>query len=187
MNFNNKQYEKIDYALEALPMGEYENCTFNDCNFANSDISDTIFIDCKFEYCNLSLVKVKNTAFKGVKFKHCKLLGITFGDSSGFLLALDFEGCLLNLASFYKLRLRGTTFKKCTMHETDFSGADLTGATFDNCDLLRAVFASAILEKADFTTSYNYSIDPEGNRVKKARFSYPGVLGLLDRFNIEIE
>jgi len=73
------------------------------------------------------------------------------------------------------------------MNETDFSGADLTGAVFDNCDMKRAVFDNTILEKADFTSSYNYSIDPERNRVKKAKFAYPGVLGLLDSFNIEIE
>jgi uncharacterized protein YjbI with pentapeptide repeats len=110
-----------------------------------------------------------------------------FGDVNSFLLAFDFEGCLLNLCSFFKLRMRGAFFKKCTLLETDFSGADLTGATFENCDLSRAVFSSTILEKADFVSAYNYSIDPEVNRVKKARFSYPGVLGLLDRFNIEIE
>ncbi len=39
----------------------------------------------------------------------------------------------------------------------------------DNCDLNRAVFDNSILEKADFRTSLNYSIDPELNRIKKAK------------------
>jgi len=73
------------------------------------------------------------------------------------------------------------------MHETDFTGADFAGAIFENCDLKRAVFAATILEKADFTSSYNYSIDPNDNRIKKARFSYPGVIGLLDKYDIVIE
>jgi hypothetical protein len=43
------------------------------------------------------------------------------------------------------------------------------------------------LERTDFRTSYNYSIDPEINRISKAKFSINGVVGLLGKYNIEIE
>jgi hypothetical protein len=36
-------------------------------------------------------------------------------------------------------------------------------------------------------TSFNYSINPELNRIKKAKFSMPAVVGLLDKYDIEIE
>jgi len=39
----------------------------------------------------------------------------------------------------------------------------------------------------DFRTAFNYSFDPEINKIRKARFSYPGVCGLLQKYNIEIE
>ena len=91
------------------------------------------------------------------------------------------------MASFYKLRLKGTSFKNCSLAEVDFSGADLTRSTFANCDLGRAIFARTVLEKADLVSSYNYSIDPETNRIKKARFSLPGIIGLLNKYDIEIE
>ena len=58
---------------------------------------------------------------------------------------------------------------------------------FDNCNLLQAIFDHTVLEKADFRTSYNYSIDPEINRMKKARFSISGISGLLDKYDIDIE
>jgi fluoroquinolone resistance protein len=58
---------------------------------------------------------------------------------------------------------------------------------FDNCDLTRATFDRSVLEKADFRTSYNYSIDPENNKIKKAKFSLLGVSGLLDKYDIAIE
>jgi len=32
----------------------------------------------------------------------------------------------------------------------------------------------------------NYSIDPEKNKIKKARFSTAGIAGLLDKYDIEI-
>ncbi len=71
--------------------------------------------------------------------------------------------------------------------EVDFTEADLSSAVFDNCDLTRSIFENTILEKADFRTSRNYSFDPDLNKIKKAKFSYPGILGLLGKYDIEIE
>jgi len=73
------------------------------------------------------------------------------------------------------------------MQETDFTETDLTSTIFETCDLQRAIFYATILEKADFRSSFNYSLDPERNRIKKARFSRLGIAGLLDKYNIEIE
>jgi len=44
-----------------------------------------------------------------------------------------------------------------------------------------------ILEKVDFRTAINYSFDLELNRVKKAKFSTAGVIGLMDKYQIVIE
>ncbi|WP_373542362.1 pentapeptide repeat-containing protein [Chamaesiphon sp.] len=67
------------------------------------------------------------------------------------------------------------------------NSGDLSSSVFDNCDLTRTIFARTILEKADFRNSFNYSIDPELNRIKKAKFSQSGIAGLLDKYDIEIE
>jgi fluoroquinolone resistance protein len=58
---------------------------------------------------------------------------------------------------------------------------------FDNCDLSKASFDNTILEKADFRTAFNYSINPESNKIKKAKFSVSGIAGLLDKYDIHIE
>jgi uncharacterized protein YjbI with pentapeptide repeats len=73
------------------------------------------------------------------------------------------------------------------VREADFSSADLTASGFLNCDLSRSVFHQSILEKVDFRSANNYSVDPELNRIKKAKFSLPGVSGLLDKYQIIIE
>ena len=73
------------------------------------------------------------------------------------------------------------------LHELDFSETDLSSAIFEGCDLQRSIFSGTNLEKADLRTSYNYSIDPEQNRLKKAKFSLPGVIGLLDKHDIQID
>ena len=36
-------------------------------------------------------------------------------------------------------------------------------------------------------TAYNYAIQPDSNRIKKARFSLQGVRGLLEKYDIVIE
>ena len=99
---------------------------------------------------------------------------------------MSFENCLLNLSSFHRLKLKKTIFKNCSLHEASFIEADLTGSVFENCDLLQAAFEQTLLEKVDFRTSYNYVINPETNRIKKAKFSQSGIAGLLQSYDIEI-
>ncbi len=70
--------------------------------------------------------------------------------------------------------------------EVEFIQANLTNAIFNNCDLLGAVFQNTNVEKADFRTSYNYSINPQVNRIKKAKFSIHGIIGLLDAYDIVV-
>ena len=69
----------------------------------------------------------------------------------------------------------------------DFSNADLSFSTFDFCDLQGALFDSTNLDRSDFRTAHHYSIDPENNRIKKAQFSLNGIIGLLDKYDIEID
>ena len=98
-----------------------------------------------------------------------------------------FENCQLNLASFFRLKIKGTIFKNCTLQEADFSETDLTKSSFDDCDLSRAIFNHSILEKVDFRSAFNYSIDPDRNRIRGAKFSMSGVIGLLGKYKIEVE
>lgn len=115
------------------------------------------------------------------------MLGLRFDNCNEFGLSFSFEGCQLIHSSFYKTGLKKTIFRDCQLQEIDFSEADLTSALFDNCNLQHATFDSTILEKADLRTSFNFSIDPELNRIKKAKFSLSGITGLLDKYEIEIE
>jgi uncharacterized protein YjbI with pentapeptide repeats len=83
--------------------------------------------------------------------------------------------------------MRQAKFSNCDLHETDFSMAELIQSTFDQCNLAGAVFDATNLEKADFRTSFNFTINPVTNRIKKARFSKDGLEGLLTHLDIIIE
>lgn len=180
-------FEKTDFTARPPARGTcYEYCTFINCNFANADLPDISFLECTFTGCNLSMANTLKTEIKDVTFKDCKLMGIHFEHCSEFLFAATFDNCLLNLSSFYKRNLKQSSFSNCSLHETDFTEADLTGVSLHNCDLDKATFERTVLEKADLTTAYNYSIDPAINKIRKAKFALPAVTGLLHKYDIEI-
>jgi len=182
-----KNFEKISFTEKPLMPGAYENCVFNNCDFSNADLSNFSFSECEFSGCNISMAKLTKTTFNDVVFKACKLLGLHFEDCHTTPFIVSFEHCILNFSSFYKQKLKKTVFRDTTIQEADFTDADLHSAVFDQCDLLKSKFENTILEKADLRTAFNYSINPELNKIKKAKFSMPGVIGLLDKYDIEIE
>jgi len=99
---------------------------------------------------------------------------------------MSFENCILNLSSFFGLKIKKTEFKNSILHEVNFTKTDLSGSIFDNCDLSRSIFENTILEKVDFRTSWGYAMDPEKNMIKKAKFKTEGIAGLLHKYDIEI-
>lgn len=179
-------FEKIDFTAAPLKTGEYDNCFFLNCNFSETDLSGFKFTGCRFAGCNLSLVKFDKTVLSDSVFKDCKMLGVRFDLCSNFILSFSFDNCTLNHCSFYGIKIKKTLFKNSQLQEVDFTDCDLTGSVFDNCDLKSALFENTVLEKADLRGSFNYAIDPERNKIKKARFSLAGVVGLLDKYDINI-
>jgi len=184
--FEDQKFEKADYRFKPLAKGDYDACIFSNCDFSDSDLSGISFTDCEFISCNLSMVRLNKTALKDVKFRDCKCLGLHFENCNDFLFSVSFENCILNLSCFYRLDLKKTIFKNSSLQETDFSDCDLSSSLFDNCDLNGAVFSNTNLEKADFRSSVHFSIDPEKNKLKKAKFSLAGLPGLLDKYKIEV-
>ena len=80
-----------------------------------------------------------------------------------------------------------TKFKNCNLQEADFTEADLTNSVFDTCDLKSTIFEQTNFEKVDFTTAYNFNINPEKNRTKGAKFSKENVFGLVIGYGVIVE
>jgi fluoroquinolone resistance protein len=183
----NKTFEKIDFTTTSLPKGEYDGCVFNDCNFYEANLANYTFNECEFKGCDFSLAKIHNVVLNDIRFLNCKLLGLHFDTINDFMLSVYFQNCLLKLSTFYKLKLKKTRFNNCNLQDVDFSDTDLSNSIFENCDLQDSIFSNTNLEKVDFSTSFNYSIDPEKNRIKRAKFSRLGLIGLLGKYNIDVE
>lgn len=179
-------FEKEDFTTKYLTKGDYDYCTFINCNFLESNLADIRFLECEFKDCNLSLVKLHKTIFRDVKFFSCKMMGLNIDEGSQFNFSVNFHDCILNYSSFYAKVIKNAVFKNTSLHEVDFSGCDLTGASFDGCDMKDAKFENTNLEKCDFREATNYIIDPVKNRLKKTKFSLEGLPGLLYNYDILI-
>jgi uncharacterized protein YjbI with pentapeptide repeats len=188
MNYTKQElFTKQDFTETPLPKGEYDNCNFRNCNFAGSDLSEIRFSDCTFAGCDLSNANVSKCAFRETAFKDCKMLGFRFDICDQMGLTVRFEACLLDHSSFYQVKLNHTIFLNCSLLEVDFTESDLRNIIMDQCDLMSATFDHTNLERANLSSAQNYSINPENNRIRGARFSLPSVVGLLDNYQIEIQ
>ena len=185
--FDEETFEGIDYTKKDIVKGEYDNCTFLNCNFSGIYASNIGFIECEFINCNFSNADIGNTAFKTATFIECKLLGLKFNECDPFLLALKFNNCQLNVSSFYKLNIPNISFINCNLQEVDFTEANISKGIFDNCDLKNAIFNRTKLEKANFSSAFNFDINPTDNFIKKAIFSKENIIGLLKSFDISLE
>jgi uncharacterized protein YjbI with pentapeptide repeats len=144
-------------------------------------------MECSFKNCNFSLAVLQNTGLKNIKFIGCKLMGLDFSGCNNFLFSMSFQDCILDYSTFLQKKMKKTHFIDCSLQDVDFSNVDLTMALFKNCDLMNTTFAGTILEKADFRTAKNYSLDPGENKMKQAKFSHLQLAGLLDKFDLDIE
>ena len=132
------------------------------------------------------MVNLFKTSFNSILFLNSKLIGLHFEDCNQFTFDVRFENCNLNLSSFFKLKIKKTKFINSSLQDVEFNQTDLTSSQFENCNLLNSKFINSILENVDFKTSYNFSIDLEMNKVKGAKFSIQNIIGLLDKYDIEI-
>ena len=181
---DDQEFIGIDFNNQLLEKGNYENCFFKDCNLSNLRLTQINFIDCQFQNCDFSNAKLTETGIRSIKFDACKLIGLRFDACNTFLFAATFINCRLDFSSFYQMDAQKTNFQSCSLQEVDFSEANLNSVSFKDCDFTKALFNQTNLEKSDFTTARNFSIDPELNKMNKAKFLTNNLQGLLLKYNL---
>ena len=88
---------------------------------------------------------------------------------------------------FFQLKIPSTQFISCNLQELDFTETILTTSVFDCCDLKGAIFDASNLEKSDFRTTFNFTINPENNKLKGGKYRKENIYGLLNNYQIVIE
>jgi len=137
--------------------------------------------------CNFNGAKINHTSLRTVYFNKCKISDVNFAMIDKFIFEIHFKDCILDFSKFYALKLKGTTFINTSLVAVDFMAADLSEVVFENCDLYRSEFDKTNASKTNFKTSFNYTINPESTKIKKAIFSLEGVKGLLYKYDIIVK
>lgn len=142
------------------------------------------FVDHRFVGKDLSLTNFKGVRLQEVTFENCKLIGVNFSLVDPLFFSVRFKNCLLDMANFSGLDLKKTSFINCLIREASFFESNLTEADFSGSNLAGTTFHHCNLSKTNFVSAINYSINPFTNQLKKAQFSSPEVLSLLNYFEI---
>lgn len=183
----NKTFTNVNYVEKRLENREFVNCEFVNCDFTKSHLSENSFSQCTFKQCNFSMAVIAGAGFQDAVFIGCKMLGVDFTRCNKFMFSFTFTDCVLDYCTFYGTKLKKTTFTNCSLKEADFTETDLSASVFDRCDLWNAKFSNTILEKTDFRTALNFTIEPEFNKMKRARFTHAGLEGLLTKYNLDVQ
>ena len=192
---NNTEFYEQNFSSLSHPSTIIEDKLFEQCQFINANFSESQFIrckfvDCEFNNCNLSAVKFKASLFNNVTFFESKVIGVNWTMLNWPLIRLSspfhFYNSILSHSSFYGLELQELVIEACIAHDVDFREADLRRANFKLTDFEKSQFVHTKLNAADFTEAHSYSIDPTKNEIRKAKFSLPDAIHLLDGFDIQI-
>ena len=182
--YPNQVFEKSSFPVKGTRETQFKDCVFKNCDFTMFNFTGCDFADSIFENCNLSMVKFGYIGLDKVHFIDCKLVGADFSNVKDFLFNVDFTNCILDYAAFMKKKNRKCKFASCSLKGADFSESDFSESVFEHCDLSSAVFMQTVLNGTNFTTAYNFTIDPERNKLRKAKFSADGLAGLLTSYGI---
>lgn len=197
MDLPANQAEFLSQTLRGLDLSErhcsgrtFDDCRFEECNFAGTWFEHCRFSGCVFDGCNLSVCRLTQCRFSDVLFEGCKLVGIDWTAAQWPSIALAapvrFHGCILNDSSFFGLHLPELTLEACKAHEVDFREGDFSASRFCFSDLRGCLFTRTDLSGADFTDAIDYDIDVNLNVIRGARFSRQEAVRLLEHLGIEL-
>jgi uncharacterized protein YjbI with pentapeptide repeats len=131
-------------------------------------------------------MKLNGTSLLGVDFVQCKIMGVSFIKSSSFGLDVRFTESVISNCNFSGMKMKKSIFRQCEISDTDFIDSDLTGSDFSGSTFSGAVFNHTNLSKTDFTEARGYLIHPLNNVIKKAIFSMPDAVSLIEQLDVII-
>lgn len=187
---NGHSYENVSFRgadLSHLSVNEavFYRCTFTACLFQYADLVDCDFQECTFLGCNLSLASFVNSRIIDTEFNNSKLLGINWG-TAGPVISAEYNNCLMDNCAFSGMNLTRVKFESCSLVDAAFSDTKLTKVKMADCDFAGCQFHQSDLSRADFSSSRNYFINAETNKLHKTKFSLPEAASLLANLDIEL-
>ena len=184
-SYENEVFDQLTFDSDVEDV-VFHGCVFRGCSFQSRGFVDCIFYDCEFVQCNLSLVSFVRPVLTGVRFVDTKMVGLDWSHVLGFP-SVSVEGCIMRDNIFMNMNISKQSFISCDLSGSTFSNTKLKNAVFEDCDLTQCQFHQTDLSFADFSTSRNYYINAESNRLKKTIFTLPEAASLLANLDIVLK
>jgi fluoroquinolone resistance protein len=181
-----EKFNKLSFFNEIIEATVFEECDFETCSFINCKFEKCKFLRCNLKECTLSAIDPHDTRFMEVKFSGSKVLGFDWAKAAKAE-DLSFTDCQINYSNFKLLKVPNIKIINCQAKEVDFIETDMNHGTFKNTDFENSRFLKTDLSYSDFSGAKNYSINLLDNNLKKARFSLPEAISLLNGLDIIIE
>jgi fluoroquinolone resistance protein len=185
-SYYQEKFARLSFAEAKLESIRFEECEFDGCSLINCKLVKCKFLNCRFKDCVLSAINPQESSYNEVHFSNSKVIGCDW-TKTRLVEDLDFTDCQINYSNFKLMKLPGLKLLNCEAKEADFIETDLSRGVFKNTDFENSRFFKTNLTLADFRGARNYNIDVKNNILKKARFSLPEVLSLLNSLDIILD
>ncbi|MBN1189900.1 MAG: pentapeptide repeat-containing protein [Dehalococcoidales bacterium] len=185
-SYYREKFSGVSLAQEKLESIRFEECEFEGCSLVECRMVKCRFLNCRFKGCILSAVNPLGSRFSEDKFEDSKVIGCDWTRAQ-HVEELDFRDCQVSYSNFKLLKLEGLKLVNCEAKEVDFIETGLSRGVFKNTDFENSRFFKTDLSLADFRGAKNYNIDVRNNTLKKARFSLPEALSLLNGLDIILD
>jgi fluoroquinolone resistance protein len=187
----NDKYTNLVLDNEVIEEIEFTECVFEKCKFLEVNLINCIFKNCKFKDCVICNIKFDICSMMNTLFVNNILVGIDWTllklKGNPTLPFTGLESCQIRYNIFHKMQLMKFDFSNCQFEESYFEECNLVGSSFYGLNLSNTIFTRCDLSKSDFREATEYNIDVKDNIVRKARFSFPEVVNLLNSFDIIID
>lgn len=186
-----QKFENLSYKNETIENIEYDDCVFEKCQFTEVNMVACIFNTCVFRDCEFKLIKFDHCRMQNASFHSSLLMGINWDElqareAKSFPVE-TFKNCILKYNNFIHAYLTKFDFSTSTLMECFFLECTLVKANFRNVVFKHTNFSECNLTESDFRGAEGYAIDILNSKIKKAKFSFPEVISLLDALEITIE
>lgn len=178
------EYQHLDIAESTISRLHFEEVVFTQliatgtqCDFLRAE-------DVRFAGCNLANAAWPNLSCVRIEFTGCRMTG--FSTLEAVLIDAVFKECKVDLAQFYKGKMRGVRFEDCALTGADFRMADLTEAAFIRCDLSQTDFTGAKLTGADLRGCQIEGMRAGANELHGATIDEVQALALVRAMGITI-
>lgn len=168
--------EAEDVSLEGLDLrgGSFQEATLPLLQVA----------DCRFDATDFASCALEKAYLRRVELLGCRLVGVKLNEAD--LQDVLFARCNARLARFWNMRGVAIRFEQCALQEASFEGANLAGAVFVRCDLSGADLRNTNLAGADLRGSTLAGIRVNAKDLKGAIVDAAQAVELIGLFGVKV-